>query len=69
MACIFPQFGINNTSWNWFRHQVTLTCRLIHSTLCLGKRMGAQRDRGAGTSEAIGRRLCCLSKANPDVHT
>ena len=52
--------GLSSPFWNWLRHQVTLTCRLIHSTLCLGKRMGAQRDRGAGASEAIGRRLCCL---------
>jgi hypothetical protein len=61
--------GLSPPFWNWLRHQVTLTCRLIHAPFCLGKRMGAQRDRGAGTSEATGRRLCCLSTANPDVHT
>jgi len=61
--------GLSPPFWNWFCHKVTLTCRFIHSTLYIGKCMGAQRNRGAGASEAIGKRLCCLSTANPDVHT
>ena len=39
--------GFSHPFWNWLRHQVTLTCRLFYSTVYLGKRMGAQRDRGA----------------------
>ena len=61
--------GLSPPFWNWLRHQFTLTCRFIYSTLCVGKCLGTQRDRGAGIGEAIGRRLCCLSTTNPDVHT
>jgi protein-S-isoprenylcysteine O-methyltransferase Ste14 len=51
-----------------FAMPITLTCRLIHTALYIRKRMGNQRDRGTRVSEAIRRRLCCLSTANPDVH-